>query len=150
MKMIIILVLIILTSCYDNESNSEKEILLNGFPIFEKINNIDSLIVAIGAPDSIIYDKSLNDEYGYDIYELIYGESTIIVTDSFISDFWILDKTLNLNNVTIGSLKEEVNSICLACSDSLKLNFSNPESVLSFELDSTKKISKIVFSVLIY
>jgi len=130
----------------ENYSNS---ILLNGYNIFYSVNNIDSLCQIIGKPDSIICDGKVNEEFGYKIYEMQYGRSSIIITDSYISDFWIKDEKLNINGVTYGSDKKELNKLCSRCSDSLALHFLNPESSLHFEINSDGQINMIEFNVLI-
>lgn len=139
---------ILIVCCFlsTNSSKEDCEYTINNFCIFNQIDSISNFINKVGEPDFIISDKSINEEFGYEIYELIYGKSTIIISDHYISDFWIRDSSLNFNKITYGSSISDVRLNCKKCSNDFLLNFSCPESTLSIDIDN-KKVNLIMFSV---
>lgn len=102
-------VMLFFSSCQHEANNSgllkqknNNPILLNGFNINSKVSNIDSLIVSIGTPDSVITDLNSLEEFGFEIHELFYGNNSIIISDSYISDVWIRDTHFDINGLKIG------------------------------------------------
>jgi hypothetical protein len=83
-------------------SKGESEIKLNNFNINKIVNNPKEIQNIIGYSDTVIYDLSSKEEFGFEIYDLIYGNSRVTIQDKKIVEIVIKDNNLYINDLSVG------------------------------------------------
>lgn len=88
------------------------------------------------------------EEFGFEIHELFYGNNSIIISDSYISDAWIRDTYFDINGLKIGDERDKVQSI-FSLDKNLIYRIPYPEGAIKFEFDKNR-LTQINLSISIY
>lgn len=144
LKINVLVILVFLTiSC----SGQRTVVQLTDMKILNEKYEVDTFHRKFGYSDKVV-DLQTKDEFGFDSYELWYNKSHIIITDGYISDIWVKDKSIALFGVTINDHKSKVEKLFSINSDNVHL-FGNPEGTIGFEFEN-QILTQITLSISIY